>query len=238
MRVALVAIVLLGACHSDDWLTYGWDDRRVLCSSAIDDMHTAVDWAEVDETLAYAERENVVALFHAHVPGETVSLHAVESMLLLAEAHHLDFIRYDELRPDQPRRGGLALGFDDQATDAWSAMRGLLADHGARVTFEVTRYPNYSDDMKAQIAQLAADGHDIQAHSISHLHAADYVAQHGLDAYVTEEVMRSFQVLQEAGYAPTMYAFPFGEADAATSDAVLAQPGVEHVRVSPGSCPY
>lgn len=237
-RVTLITLALLGGCHSDDWLTYGWDDRRVLCSSSVDDLVSDVDWGEVEETLAYAERENVVALFHAHVPRVTISIRAIESLLVVAQAHHLDFIRYDELRPDQPRRAGLALVFDDQATQAWTDIRPLLANYGARVTFEVTRYPNYTDEMKAQIRQLADDGHDIEAHSISHLHTAAYIAEHGLDAYLTEEVMPSFQVLRDDHYTPTTYAFPFGAADVATYEAVLAQPGVERVRLSPGSCPY
>lgn len=210
----------------------------MLCSSPVDDMTSHVRWKDVDDTLAYAERTNAVALFHAHVPGETITTDAIASLLILAEQHHLDFVRYDELDPAQPPRAGIALAFDDQATDKWVELRDLFAAHGARVTFYITRFPNYTDEMKAQVAELAADGHDIEAHSITHPLAPDYVAAHGLSAYLADEVVPSFQLLRDAGYTPTSYAFPFGHASEETYAATLALDGVARIRLSPGNCPY
>jgi peptidoglycan/xylan/chitin deacetylase (PgdA/CDA1 family) len=92
--------------------------------------------------------------------------------------------------------------------------------------------------MKLQIAQLAADGHDIESHTVNHLHADSYVAEHGLDAYLADEVAPSFDILRAAGYTPSSFAFPFGAADERTYRAVLELPGVERVRLSLGSCPY
>lgn len=230
--------VIAAGCHADDWLTYGWDDRRVLCSNSIDDLNGGIDRGLVEETFGYAEREGAVAMFHAHVPGETVSRDAIEWLLRSAEAHHLDYVTYDQMGPDQPRRAGLALGFDDQATDAWWGVRDLLLAHRARVTFFVTRLANYTDDMKSTLAALAADGHDMEAHSVNHLNAEAYVDDHGLAAYVADEVVPSFEVLRAAGYAPTAYAFPFGAANEEIWDQVLATDGVARVRVSPRACPY
>lgn len=233
-----VLFVIAAGCHADDWLTYAWDDRRVLCSNAVDDLNGGIDRGLAEETMRYAEREGVVALFHAHVPDVTVSRDAIEWMLRMADAHHLDYVTYDQLGPDQPPRAGLALAFDDQATEAWWSMRDLLLAHGARVTFFVTRFANYTDEMKSTIATLASDGHDIEAHSVNHLHAETYVGEHGSAAYLADEVVPSFDVLRTVGYAPTAYAFPFGAANEEIWDQVLAIDGVARVRVSPRACPY
>ncbi len=233
-----VLLTLVAGCHDVDWLTYGWDDRRVLCSNSVDDLSADLDVGLVEEVFSYAERNTAVALFHAHVPDVTVSRKTIDWMFRLAELHHLDFVGYDELEPSQPPRAAFAFAFDDQAVDAWTATRDVFTAHRARVTFFVTRFQNYTDDMKAQVKQLAADGHDIEAHSVDHLHANAYVDSHGLDAYIADEVKPSIEILRAAGYAPTAFAFPFGEATETTWDRVLELEGVGRIRLSPRACPY
>jgi len=233
-----LVLAALAGCHTDDYVAYRWDDRRVLCSLSIDDLSSDVHWDDVDEALAFAARENAVALLHAHVPGETIRAQTVDDVLSLAAQYGLAFVRHDELSTFNEPRAGLALAFDDQATQAWTDMRDVFASHGARLTFYLTRFHNYTDEMKAQIAQLAADGHAIEAHTVDHLHANSYVALHGLDAYLDDEVLPSFEILRTAGYAPSSFAFPFGEARERTYRAVLDLLGVERVRLSLGSCPY
>lgn len=234
----LLVAGLATGCHDSDWLSYGWDDRRVLCSDSVDDLSASVDLSLVDQTFAYAERTSSVALFHAHVPGVTISRGMIDWMLRAAEVHHLDFVRYDELEPGRTPRAGFAFAFDDQAVDAWMSARDLFAAHNARVTFFITRFENYTDDMKTELEQLAADGHDIEAHSVNHLHSGRYVDAYGLDAYIADEVQPSIDILRTTGYAPTTYAFPFGEATESTWNRVLSLDGVGRVRLSPGDCPY
>ena len=210
----------------------------MLCSLSVDDLSSDVRWDDIDEALAFAARENAVALLHAHVPGETIRAQTVDDVLSLAEQYGLAFVRHDELSVDAVPRAGLALAFDDQATEKWTELRDVFAAHGARVTFYLTRFHNYTAEMKAQIAQLAADGHAIEAHTVDHLHANSYVTLHGLDAYLEDEVLPSFEILRAAGYAPSSFAFPFGEARERTYRAVLDLPGVKRIRLSLGSCPY
>jgi len=231
-------LLVVAGCHDDNWLTYGWDDRRVLCSDSVDDIRAGLDRGIVEETFGYAERTSSVALFHAHIPGKTISRDAIASILRSADAHHLDYVGYDELRSGEPPRAGFAFAFDDQAVDAWMDTRDLFQAHGARVTFFVTRFGSYTDEMKASLAALAAEGHDIEAHSVSHVHAGEFVHDHGFPAYAGDEVLPSFQILKDAGYTPTAYAFPFGEADETLRDEVLSLDGVERIRVSPRACPY
>ncbi len=234
----LVLALLAAGCHDADRLMYSWDDRQVLCSESVDNLSGGVDRNFVEQSFLHAQRHDQVALFHAHVPGVTITREMVSWLLTTAQRYDLDFVGYDELEQDHPPRAGFALAFDDQAVEAWSSVRDVFAEHGARVTFFVTRVHSYTDEMKAGLVQLAADGHDIEPHSVDHLHSRDYVDAHGLDAYIADEVQPSIDVLRAAGYAPTTFAFPFGEASETTWNRVLSLEGVRHVRLSPGDCPH
>lgn len=233
MKHGLVTLALLAGC-TDGSLQYGWDDRNVLCSFSVDDLSQSAPWGKVSDEMDYAADHASVALMHAHKPGETISVAAIERILDEADAHHLTYLTYSDLVPATPR-AGLALCFDDSAVDAWYAQRDLFAAHNAHVTFFVTRYANWTDAEHAELAELAAAGHDIEAHGVNHLNAPDYVDAHGMAAYLTDEALPSIDILDQAGYAVTSYAFPFGASTDALDDALLEH--VARVRVSPGSCP-
>ncbi|MEO8700360.1 MAG: polysaccharide deacetylase family protein [Kofleriaceae bacterium] len=235
MKLAAVVLGLV-ACHAEDYLMYDWDDHRVLCSQSVDDL-TVNDFPDrrIDSQLERARVHDQVALLHAHVPGITITYERIASLLDRIDAAGLDYVTFSELAPGEPR-AGVALCFDDSAIDAWTAIRELLARHAARVTFFVTRYYDFSEAGRGELAALAADGHDIEPHAVNHLNARDYVAANGIDAYITDEVLPSIAVLQADGYPTTSFAYPFGASDDAIDTAVLAY--VDRVRVSPGSCPF
>lgn len=232
---ALVLAVVLTACTSEGPLGYDWDGRQVLCSIAIDDLSHDAPWDKVDAEIQRAHDEGTVALFHAHDPTRTISIDAIQRVLGLADAAGLAYLTYAELQAAAPPRPAIALAFDDQWVDDWLQIAPELAAHGARVTFFVTRVAMYDAFTVDELSQLAALGHGVEAHSVNHLHARDYEAAHGVDAYVADEVLPSIQILEDMGYPVTSYAFPFGESDDALDAAVLRY--VQKVRVSPGSCP-
>jgi hypothetical protein len=232
---AAAALVCLAACHDGDYLSYGWDDRDVLCSDAIDDITGSSQEALVENELEFAHDNQRVALFHAHKPGVTVTYAMIERTLELADQWGLDYVTYDELVAG-PKRGGLALAFDDDDVAGWLTLRDTFAAHHARVTFFVTRYYKMDDATLGELETLAADGHDLEPHSVNHQHVPAYLADHGVDGYMTDEALPSMQVLAAAGHPPTSYAYPFGQHTAELDHAVLQH--VQRVRVSPGSCPW
>jgi hypothetical protein len=232
---AAAVLALVAGCHDSAYLAYTWDDRRVLCSDSVDNLTQDAPWALVEDELQMAHDAKRVALFHAHKPGVTISVAAIERVLDLADRAHLEYVTYRELEPG-PARAGLALAFDDNAVEEWLTIRDLLAAHDARVTFFVSRYTLLTDDERAGLDVLAGDGHDLEPHSVLHLHAPTYVHDHGVDGYLADEALPSIQVLAAAGYTPTTYAYPFGQHLAATDDALLATVG--KLRVSPGECPW
>jgi hypothetical protein len=236
MRALVLLAVLTGCAEEPGALQYSWDDRPILCSVSVDDLSHVAPWDKVEQLMQRARDDTTVALFHGHDPGRTISLDAIERVLGLADAAGLSYVTYAELgHSATPPRPAIAFAFDDQYLDSWTAIAPQLAAHNARVTFFVTRVYQYDEHMLDELAQLAAAGHGVEAHSVNHLHARDYEAAHGVAAYVADEVMPSIEILEDLGYPVTSYAFPFGESDDALDAAVLEH--VERVRVSPGSCP-
>ena len=235
--IALVVVVAAACGDNLGKLDYTWDDRRVLCSEPVDDLVDDVNWDTIDGDLAAAEQYHWAALFHAHTPGVTVTTGAIDRLFTAAEAHHLAPLTYRDLAPSSDPQGAIALAFDDNAPDQWFTLRDLLDAHAARVTFFVARYTEMTPLGHDELAMLAGDGHDLEPHTVNHLHGVDYVAANGMDAYLADEVLPSFQVLTDAGYPPaTTFAYPFGEHTDAMDDAVLAH--VAKVRTTPGPCPW
>ncbi len=234
MKLAL-ACTLVAGCMRSDRLAYEWDDRQVLCSDSIDNKRQHAPWGLVHDELGAARDERRVALFHAHAPGLTITEGAIRRILDEADRDHLEYFTYRELVPGPPRPG-LALAFDDNNVEAWMWIRPLLAEHHAHVTFFVSRYELLTDDERASIDQLAADGNDIEPHSVNHLHAPAYVQAHGLAAYLDDEALPSLRALEDAGSTPTSYAYPFGQHTDELDAQMLDK--VDRVRVSPGDCPW
>lgn len=233
----IAACAALAGCHDEHWLTYPWDDRRVLCSQAIDDLSSTLPWELVEDQMLEAAETRSVLVLHAHIPDGTIRTATIERVLAMAERRGLEFVTFRELDPAARPRAGLALALDDNAIDAWFGIRELLAAHGAHITFFVARWYSRSDAERAELRALADAGHDVEPHSVDHLHAPDYVREHGLDAYLADEVIPSIDGLVQAGYPPpTVYAYPFGQNTPELDAAILKL--VPRVRVSTGTCPY
>ena len=113
IHIAVLTSALLAACHDEHWLTYPWDDRRVLCSDTIDDLRAAAPWDVVEDQMEVAERTRSVVTLHAHIPDVTISLAAIHHMLVLAEQHHLAYVTYRELDASAAPRAGLARALHD-----------------------------------------------------------------------------------------------------------------------------
>lgn len=209
-----------------DGIFYDGDGRRVHCAANLDEgaqLETADLLAAIDRAAARGE----VLELYAHAPGRTVSLARLATVLAHARERGLAFITYGELA-DGATGPGLALSFDDHATQAWFDLRPLLADAGARVTFFVSGYGYLNELERAQLRALAGDGHELGAHSVEHLRAPVYVEDHGLGAYLDHEVVPSIDVLASDGYAVRAFAYPFGARTSELDRAILRH--VEVVR--------
>jgi peptidoglycan/xylan/chitin deacetylase (PgdA/CDA1 family) len=237
LGISLISVVSLGACTkmmSDEADIYSRGEHFVLCSSSIDDK-THVTSAQIADAIARAVADQTTVHFYTHNPGETVQLSTIEDVLATAWARGLEFTTYEQLSSDVVP-GSLALSFDDRSVAGWTALRPMFARYGARVTFFVSAYLDLTDDEHAQLHQLSDDGHDIEYHSTNHLDAVNYVAAHGMDAYIADEILPGLDAMRADGYPATIFAYPFGSRSAAT-DAALAH-YFTRLRAIRSRCPW
>jgi hypothetical protein len=85
------------------------------------------------------------------------------------------------------------------------------------------------------LKELAADGHDIEAHGINHLNGIDYEAMHSAHDYVVDEIVPSIAALRADGYAVSSFAVPYSASDAALHTEALTV--IDRVRTGGGGCP-
>lgn len=225
MLALSVAGCMADAAESDGAF-YDWDHRRVHCAVGIDDV-TRIDHASIDSALDRAVARGEVAELYGHSPGRTLDPATVEYVVTGARVRGLAFVTYAELANATVAPGpAIALSFDDNQTETWITMRDLFLANAARVTFFVSRYDRMSEERRADLRLLAADGHVIEAHSLAHLRAPRFVEEHGLAAYISEEALPSIDLLRADGYPVTSFAYPFGARTEELDDALL-----EHVRL-------
>jgi peptidoglycan/xylan/chitin deacetylase (PgdA/CDA1 family) len=239
---ALWVLVMLAGCDAtlvdmDEIYTRG-APRFVMCGMNIDDKSSASIDA-IGGALDRAQIDGTTVLLYAHAPGDqpnmTVDPATVELALAGVVDRGMKFATYADLEQGEVP-GSLALAFDDRDFPGWTGLRPMFMHYGARVTFFVSEYTFLPDDQKAQLRQLADDGHDIEYHSVHHYNAAKYSAEHGVDAYINDDILPALQAMQADGYNPTVFAYPFGARTTATDDALRSY--FQHVRAIYSSCPY
>jgi peptidoglycan/xylan/chitin deacetylase (PgdA/CDA1 family) len=209
----VLAIACLAACRSEiadiDGVFYNGDHRLVHCGIDLD-TKSDNDIASVDSGLDRARDRRETVELYAHHPGVTVSIDKLEHVLAGAAARGLAFVTYSDFAHGGGTGPALALSFDDTSIDAWVAMRPLFQQYHARITFFISRFYELSAAQRAELKLLASDGHAIEAHTVHHLHAPDYVDENGLDAYLHDELDPSIQDLRADGFAVDAFAYPFG----------------------------
>ncbi|MEZ4359365.1 MAG: polysaccharide deacetylase family protein [Kofleriaceae bacterium] len=220
--LAAVALALAGGCDATlsefDGIYSRGADAFVLCGHTVDDK-ASIGLDEVGKALTRAKVDGTTVHLYAHKPRVTVDRSTIATVLAAAEQRAVTTVTYRELLEGE-RPGTLALSFDDHALDAWTALRPLFARYHARATFFVSAYLSLSEAERAQLQQLAADGHDIEYHSTNHLDAEAYVDAHGGDAYLADEILPALTAMRADGYDPVVFAYPFG-ARSEASDAAL-----------------
>jgi peptidoglycan/xylan/chitin deacetylase (PgdA/CDA1 family) len=203
----------LAACQREiadiDGVFYNGDHRLVHCGIDLD-TESDNSLASVDSGLDRARDRHETVELYAHHPGRTVPVDKIEHVLAGAAQRGLAFVTYSDFASGGGTGPALALSFDDTSVDAWVALRPLFQQYHARVTFFVSRFYELSDDQRAELQLLAGDGHAIEAHTVHHLHAPDYVDDNGLDAYLRDELDPSIDVLRNEGFAVDAFAYPFG----------------------------
>jgi peptidoglycan/xylan/chitin deacetylase (PgdA/CDA1 family) len=192
-----------------DGAFYNGDHRRVHCGVNLD-TSANVSIASLDSALDRAHDRGEVVELYAHHPGTTVPITKIEHVLAGAAQRGLAFVTYADFARGGGAGPGIALSFDDTSVDAWFALRDRFRQYHARVTFFVSRYHGLGPAQRDELVTLAGDGHDIEPHSVQHMRAPEYVENHGINAYLHDEVDPSIAILERDGFEVHAFAYPFG----------------------------
>ena len=223
--VALAVLAGAAGCQEDvasiDGVFYNGDHRLVHCAVNLD-TKSLVSESSADTGLDRAKDRNEIVEFYTHHPGAggTVPIDKIEHVLAGAQARGLAFNTYADFAHHTEVSPGISLSFDDTSVEAWIQILPLLAKYNAHVTFFISQYYALNAQARAGLHQLAAAGHAIEAHTVRHLHAPEYVEQYGLNAYLHDEVDPSIQVLRDQGFTIEAFAYPFGARTSETDQAI------------------
>lgn len=115
-------------------------------------------------------------------------------------------------KPESQRASpGIALSFDDRFVQEWERLRPVLKKYDAHATFYVTQFDSLGPEEVEILRQLQADGHEIGAHGATHARSVDYVWQHSMEAYFTNEIEAELKPMQKAGLKVSTFAHPGGQ---------------------------
>jgi hypothetical protein len=208
-------------------------DHFVLCGMSIDDKNS-VSVDEIGAALDRAQIDGTTLQLYSHNPQRTVEVSTIETVVAGAADRGMGFATYAALSEGEVP-GSLALSFDDHDLAGWTTLRPIFDRYAAKVTFFVSAYGYLNDEQKAQLHDLEADGHDIEYHSTSHENAELYSQEHGVTAYMDDDILPGLELMRQDGYRPTIFAYPFGARTAATDEAL--RPYFAHLRAIRSTCP-
>ena len=142
------------------------------------------------------------------------------ALLGAARERDLPVLSYRDWLESTDRRAGVVLSFDDDFTDHWCAHRALLERTGATATFFVCRPQALSAEQWADLAILAAAGHEIGCHGAVHVRADRFLREASVERWLDVEVRPAVDAFAERGWSCASFAYPYGARTAAT-DAAL-----------------
>ncbi len=117
--------------------------------------------------------------------------------------------------------GGVAISFDDRFIADWHRLRPLFNAYGARITFYINGDTLSREEIE-MLRDLEQDGHEIGFHGTIHGDAAQLLAHHGIDGYLSMEIWPGLGYFRRQGFNPTSYAHPGGTSTPRTDSALLA----------------
>jgi hypothetical protein len=218
------ALAMLAGCNAPlegDAIYAFKGDHPLVCGLNID--HGERHARDLEPALDRALGEGSIVQFYTHAPSPDgpVFSSRVEGLITAAAARGMDFVTYREMADDTAAGSSVALSFDDTFVDQWEALRPVFRRYGVRATFFVSQFHDFDAGRLDGLARLAADGHDIEYHGTHHAHSVAYVDEHGMDAFIADEIAPDLALMRQAGYDPAVFAYPHSERRADVDAALM-----------------
>jgi PKD repeat protein len=125
---------------------------------------------------------------------------------------------------------GLVITWDDRYVADWYALRSMLQQYNAHVTFFVSDFGSLSEEEITMLRTLQADGNEIGFHGTHHTDAGSYLQTHTVQQYLDYEIIPGITQMRSAGLNPDDFAYPYGSDTPAATEALQAYFG--HIRVT------
>jgi PKD repeat protein len=140
-----------------------------------------------------------------------------------------NYITVRDGQSGQPR-AGVAITFDDNSIENWSAIRNLLNNYTANATFFVSNYGTLDESEKDMLRELQSDGHEIGYHGFAHLDASIYLENHTINEYMSNEIINGITLMERDGFNPVDFSLPNGHGDDNSSLTNALQQNFTHIR--------
>ncbi len=122
--------------------------------------------------------------------------------------------------PDAPKPG-LALTFDDYSVDNWHNYMKLFDSLDVKATFYISNFNKLTAAQKAKLHQLQNHGHEIAFHSTNHVNFVKYLNNNKSEKLIEEEVTKGLELMNNEGFFPGTFAYPYGAHTDALDKALL-----------------
>ncbi len=117
---------------------------------------------------------------------------------------------------------GVALTFDDASIDPWIELLPMFQKYNVHATFFICTSCSENPLDKSKLKQLADAGNEIGSHTMHHYHLSEYLRNHTIDEYLTNEIIPTLQYFDTLNIPITSFAYPYGEHNS-SSDKLLSK---------------
>lgn len=109
-----------------------------------------------------------------------------------------------------PERGGVALTFDDYNIHNWHSYLYLFDSLNVKCTFYISNYNKLDDNQKKELHDIQNHGHEIAFHSTNHVNFVKKLQSYGFKRLLNEEVSDGLVLMNNDGFYPKIFAYPYG----------------------------
>lgn len=108
-------------------------------------------------------------------------------------------------------QAGVVISFDDAYVNEWYAANEALKPYKWKATFCVCRIDSIGTPQLKKLHELQNQGHEIAGHGYHHYNAVKFVAAHGINAYLQQEIDPMVVSMKRNAFNMTSFAYPYGE---------------------------
>lgn len=117
--------------------------------------------------------------------------------------------------------GGVAITFDDLHFTEWCAVDTMLDKYHWKATFCISLIGSRSDLDIQRMHKLHEIGHEISGHGYMHVHSVLYVATHGIEKYIEDEIIPMMDYFEAESLNVRSFSYPYGSRNNFTDNELL-----------------